>query len=35
MLLQGYQLKTPSLPEQSFYEGTHVVLLSASQDVGQ
>lgn len=34
MLLQGHQLKTPSLPERSFYEGMHVILLTASQDVG-
>lgn len=35
MLLQRHQLKTPSLPGQSSYEHVHVILLTASQDVGQ
>lgn len=35
MLPQRQQLKTPSLPEQSFCEGMHSMSLTASQDVEQ
>lgn len=35
MLLQRQHLKTPSLSEQSLYEGMHFVSLTVSQDVEQ
>lgn len=35
MAPQRQQLKTPSLLDQSFYEDMRVILLTASQGVGQ